>query len=346
MPTPDQFIEGLAEMPGGEVVVKPPRRRRRRWPWVLLVIMVLLLGGAAAYGVIIISNVAKITTNPLDFSGLAADATGRTNILLLGNGDPGHAGEQLTDTIMLLSLDSRTNQVAQVSLPRDLRVDIAGYGFAKINSANVRGGVELTRQTVADTLGIPIHYYVQTNFSGMKGLVDAVGGLDIDVKERLVDADYPCEDNQYKACGLRIEPGLQHMDGARALQYARCRKGTCGNDFGRAARQQEVIGLLRAKLVRWDILLNPTKLAPITAALHNTLETDMGAVQMLLFAQGWQTAGQHHEPIRLVLHTGNGGYLRNGGGSDLVPVDGDFEAIASRVQHIFTIPPQDTDLPD
>jgi LCP family protein required for cell wall assembly len=346
MPTPDQFATALEGQPAP---TPAPRRRRpvRRWRWgrIIAIVLVVALVATAAYGVILFQNVAKISTQPLDFSGLATDTSGRTNVLLLGQGDPGHAGEGLTDTIMVLSIDSHTNRVAQISLPRDLRVNISGYGTSKINAANAYGGIDVAVQTVSQTLDIPIHYYIKTNFGGLKDLVDAVGGIDVDVKERLADPEYPCDDNQYKSCGLVIEPGLQHMNGTRALQYVRCRKGTCGNDFGRAARQQEVIGLVRQKLVQWQTLLNPAKLTPVTAALHSGVTTDMGTIQMLLFARIWQQS-QNNQPIRLVLHTGTGGYLKTSGTSDLVPVDGTFAAIQDRVQNIFTEPTAETDLPE
>lgn len=320
--------------------------RRRRWPKIVAIVLVLVLLAGATYTGLILYNVANISTQPLNLSGLKADETGRTNILVLGVGDKGHAGETLSDTMMVLSIDARTKRVAQVSIPRDLRVKISGYGARKINQANALGGVRLAQQTVSNTLGIPIHYYIQTNFSGLRGMVDAVGGIDVNVKERLRDPDYPCDDNESRVCGIDIEPGLQHMDGMTALKYARCRKGTCGDDFGRAQRQQEVVNLLRGRMVQWRVLLNPVRLAPLTAALKASMQTDMGSLEIAELGNAWRRA-QQHEPIRLVLHTGPGGYLRGSGdSSDLLPADGTFAAIQERVQGIFDLPVQATDLPD
>ncbi len=347
MPTPDQYVSSLdgQDAPALPTPAKPRRPRKRRWlkavGWLLLLVLVAVVG----YGFILANNVAKISTQPFDLAGLATDGGGRTNILVLGVGDPGHSGEKLSDSIMVISLDSQTKRVAQISLPRDLRVQIPGYGFSKINVANALGGTTLAQQTVSDTLGIPIHYYVETNFTGLRDLVDAVGGIEVDVKERLVDTEYPCDDNQYRSCGLDIQPGLQHMDGVMALKYARCRKGTCGNDFGRAERQQEVISLVREKATTWDTLLNPAKLTPVTTALRSGLKTNMSAVQMAQLAWMWQQSGQN-QPVRLVLSTSPGGYLRGAGTSDLVPVGGSFDEIQSRVQNIFTEPTQPGDLPE
>ena len=233
-----------------------------------------------------------------------------------------------------------------MSVPRDLRVNIPGYGEGKINSANADGGVSLAVQTVSETLGVPIQYYVMVDFTGLQKLVDAVGGVDVNVTDRLVDPEYPCADNQYAVCGLDIEPGLQHMDGARALEYVRCRKGTCGNDFGRAARQQEILNLVREKAVKWDVLLNPTKLKPITAAIGGSVQTDMSVRQMLELGWDWQQA-QKNNPIRLVLNYNQGNYLVGdpAGSSDLLPAAGDFSAIQDRVNNIFTEPTLPGDLP-
>jgi LCP family protein required for cell wall assembly len=339
----DDYLEsrpgGLAGGP------KEPGKHRgwlRKLAICLMTMAFVAVVAVLVYGVFLLNNVAKISTNPWDFSGLLAD-NGRTNILVLGSGDPGHAGEKLTDTVMVLSFDKSTKRYAQISIPRDLRVDIPGHGKRKVNTANALGGVGLAQETVSNTLDVPIHYYVQTDFSGLREVVDAVGGLDIDVKEALVDANYPCDDNQYKACGLRIEAGLQHMDGTKVLQYARCRKGTCGNDFGRAARQQEVISLLKDKLLKAETWLRPSSLLAVTEALHKALKTNIGPMQMAYLALQWQQMNKQ-EPVRLVLHTGKDGFLKSSGdSSDLVPADGTFKAIRERVQTLFSDPPAQSD---
>jgi LCP family protein required for cell wall assembly len=348
MPSPDQYLRNLPGEPFTPEIepepVKTPRKRkhgntllkphpwRRTIGWVAFGVLAILV----VYVGYIATIVAKISTNPLNLSGLTVDQSGRTNVLVLGIGDPGHAGQNLSDTIMVLSYDSHSKRIAQVSLPRDLRVPIPGYGSAKINQANADGGPALAEQTVSNTLGIPINYYVKTDFTGLKDIVNAVGGIDLNVKDRLYDPEYPCDDDQYKVCGLDIEPGPQHMDGTKALQYVRCRKGTCGNDFGRAARQQEVLTLVRSKVVSWQVLLNPAKLIPIVTVVRNKVETDMGAWQLAEFGKDWQDASKNR-PLNLVLSTSPGGYLVSAGGSsDLLPRDGTFAQIQAAVQNIFS----------
>src|SRR5713101_4370660 len=170
MPTPEQYVEalptagldGISRRAGGH-----GRRKRhmgRVWPRLLLTFLLLTLAAFVGYVGYIAVNVAKISTQPLQLAGLASDSTGRVNILVLGEGDPGHAGVGLTDTMMVVSLDTKAKRVAQISVPRDLRVNIPGYGSGKINEANADGGVTLAEQVVANTLGIPINYYVKTDF--------------------------------------------------------------------------------------------------------------------------------------------------------------------------------------
>jgi len=124
------------------------------------------------------------------------------------------------------------------------------------------------------------------------------------------------------------------MDGARALEYVRCRKGTCGNDFGRATRQQEVINLVRQKVMNPAVLLNPTKFGAVATAVRNNLTTDLSALNMAQLALLWQQ--QKGQPANLVLSTDPSSYLTSAyGSSDLVPRGGTFDKIQAKIQGIF-----------
>src|SRR5207244_10638311 len=114
----------------------------------------------------------------LDPTQLKGEGNGRVNILLLGVGGAGHDGPNLSDTIMVVSIDPKTKDVAMLSIPRDLYVKIPGHGYGKINAANVYGGPTLAARTVANVIGVPIHYYAVIDFSGFKQAVDSVGGGD------------------------------------------------------------------------------------------------------------------------------------------------------------------------
>ncbi len=210
---------------------------------------------------------------------LKGESSGRVNVLLLGVGDKGHEGENLSDTIMVLSYDVATKQVAMISIPRDLYVKIGEYGSTKINAAHAYGeyykfpggGPALATQTISQVLDIPIHYYARVNFTGFKDVVDAVGGVDIDVKEDLYDPFYPGDDG-LGGGELYIKKGMQHMNGTTALRYARSRETT--SDFDRARRQQQVLVAIKTKVMSTDTLLNPQKIANLASALGNNIKTD------------------------------------------------------------------------
>ena len=187
-----------------------------------------------------------------------AEKEERINILLLGiDQRQGETGPFRTDTMILVSIDPASDTVSMLSIPRDLWVRIPGYGENRINTAHSTGdaenypggGVALAKKTVAQNFGVPVHYYVRINFSGFEQLIDAIGGLDINVETAIHDEEYPTED--YGTMVLDIPAGLQHMDGQTVLRYARSRHGT--GDFNRMARQQIVIRAALDKVLSLDI---------------------------------------------------------------------------------------------
>lgn len=146
-------------------------------------------------------------------TGLKSDRA-RTNVLLLGIGGAGHEGPNLSDTMILASIDREGKDVVLISIPRDLwAADLS----AKINSAYAYGedkngqGLELASETVSKTLGLPIHYAVRLDFNGFIEAVNLVGGLDIDVENTFTDTKYPIADREDDLCGLSIEN--QEIDG-------------------------------------------------------------------------------------------------------------------------------------
>ena len=202
----------------------------------------------------------------------------RVNVLLLGidqrENDP---GPYRTDTMILFSIDPATNAAAMLSIPRDLWGSIPGYGEQRINMAHFigdyqdypGGGVALAKKTVWYALGVPVHYYVRINFSGFERAVDAIGGLDIEVKQTIHDETYP--DGNYGTMLVHIDAGTQHMDGKTALQFARSRHGS--SDFDRMARQQQVIMAIRDKVIGMDIPLSA--IPNLIEILGDTVQTDL-----------------------------------------------------------------------
>lgn len=140
-----------------------------------------------------------------------------------------------SDTIMLGIIDPENSKVSLLSIPRDLRVEIPGEeGHDKMNAAFAIGGVDLTAQTIEEVFGIPIEYYATINFKGFQEMVDAVGGIEVDVEKDLSFSD------RITHSRFSLEEGVQNLNGIEALNYARFR-GDGEGDFGRMRRQQQVI---------------------------------------------------------------------------------------------------------
>jgi polyisoprenyl-teichoic acid--peptidoglycan teichoic acid transferase len=295
--TPVKFSRNKRfQRPGNRVddVAKKAKRKkiRRTIIWVSVVIIVGALGffGFRAYQSInrIFANGSG---NVLDlFNGnsgkaLKGESRGRTNILLLGVGDPGHDGENLTDSILILSIDYKTNSVAMFSIPRDTYVKIPGNGSTKINAANVYGenkqkgsGPALVKEVVQNTFGIPIDYYVLVNFSGLKQAVDAVGGVTVNVENTFCDYNYPTE---YKGDTSTVcfTAGPQNMNGVKALQFSRSRHalGVEGSDFARGKRQQRVLIALKEKMLSTNTTYNPKVVLDLINVLGSNVKTDFQA---------------------------------------------------------------------
>jgi hypothetical protein len=186
---------------------------------------------------------------------------------------------------------------------------------------------------------VPIDYYVKANFTGLKEAVDAVGGIDINVKDALSDPEYPCDKNQYKSCGFKLAAGQTKMDGTTALKYARCRKGTCGDDFGRALRQQEVLQAVRTKAMSMDTLSNPKKLNDLISAFSNNIKTDMSLSEIQRAYQISKDISQDNI-FDIVFSIKPNGFLKSDpSSSDLLPASGNFDEIKKFVENIFKVGP-------
>jgi len=197
-------------------------------------------------------------------------------------------GPGLTDTMIVAALDPQRGTAALISLPRDLWVEIPGYGPHKINQAFMLGewkaypggGPALMMETVGDLLGVQIDHYVQVNFDAFVTLVDAVEGVKVDVQERiLVDPD-PSVDGDMK----RLKTGIQVLRGDLALGYVRTRS-TPEGDFGRAKRQQQVLVSLQEKLFTYKILPRLIRQLPsLYRDLNEDVETNLTLKQIATLA--------------------------------------------------------------
>lgn len=195
----------------------------------------------------------------------------KKNIIVLGvderpeEDDPGRS-----DTLFVVMLDTNNKNVSLLSIPRDTRVHIPKYGFDKINHAYPLGGQKLTQRTVEEFLGIKVNNYVMVDFKGFEGLVDAIGGVDIDVEENMYYRD------SWDGFTVDLKKGKQHMDGKTAIQYVRYRDEE--GDIGRVRRQQRFIMAMYEKIASEQLLKNIPGLAKQLTAM---IKTDMNVADMI-----------------------------------------------------------------
>lgn len=178
-----------------------------------------------------------------------------------------------SDTLMVATIDPEKKAAALLSIPRDTRVKIRGHGYDKINHAYAFGGHNLTKESVEQLLGTPIHYYFLIDTKAFERIIDAIGGVDIHVEKRMYYED-PWDDDGGLVIDLRA--GLQHMDGKTAIQYVRYRDEE--GDIGRISRQQKFIKAVMEKISSPGII---TKLPAIIKEVSSAIETDMSVTKMI-----------------------------------------------------------------
>ncbi len=223
-------------------------------------------------------------------SRLKVDAYGHTNILILGTAGGENDGADLTDTIIVASMDPESKLVSMVSIPRDLWIEDPIVGSSKINElyfwakryydGDSEKGIEHMKSKIETLTGVPIHYWVSVNFNGFTDLIDAIGGIDIEVEEAIYDPYYP-KDGTILYEPFSISAGLHHLDGETALKYARSRKTT--SDFDRANRQQEIIYAIKEKALQANVILNPSRIEDIMEVLSDNVETNITIKEILTF---------------------------------------------------------------
>jgi LCP family protein required for cell wall assembly len=277
---------------------------------------------------------------------LKGEKTGRINILIIGI----DKAASLTDTIILVSIDPGKKddepKVALISIPRDLGVPIKGFGIQKINGAYSLGetagyegtGIDLIKATVSDVFAQPIHYYLAADFEGFKQAIDAVGGVEVDVKKAINDPFFPDTGAGYQS--YSISAGPQHLNGTEALKYARSRQTT--TDFDRAARQQQILLALRDKAISNEVLLRPDRLKGLQEALSEHVVTDIEFGEAVKLAEIAMVVDENNIK-RHVLDNTTGNFLvaDTSNGYFLLPESGNFDSIRAFIRDIF-IKKQDT----
>jgi LCP family protein required for cell wall assembly len=298
----------LVQAPPGQASKNRPHKKKGRYPiWVraavaaLLVLLILTGAGSYYYYTNFASPVGNIVgqSAPLlkgqDDPNQGRDSTnilsgGRINILLLGSDtDAKFQNGYLAQTDIVVTIDPATKSVGMLSIPRDLFINVPGYGMMKLDEAYYYGqaynngnGVGLSRLTISQDFGIPINYYAWVGLSGFIKVVDTAGGVDIDATHPITDDVYPDDtgdsQNAYAYKRLYIPPGPQHLDGLHALEYVRSRHADLVGDFGRSARQQQILSNLKTRLVNSSII---SRLPELAKDMNGYLKTDMQILQVV-----------------------------------------------------------------
>jgi LCP family protein required for cell wall assembly len=239
-----------------------------------------------------------------------------TTVLLLGtdNGEVGRAGDRHSDSMMLMRSDPSHHRMYYLSIPRDLVVPIPGSSTQKINAAMQIGGPALAIRTVHSFTGLPINHVVVINFADFKDLIDALGGITVNVPKPIRSNRFDCPYSTQARCekwqGWRFPKGSQHMNGQRALIYSRIRENSLNpadNDITRGARQQAVMDATLAQMTSVGELLS---MPWDGGTIAKPLTTDMSAWQLVQF--GW---ARFRSSAGTAIHCRLGGDL-GGGGTD------------------------------
>lgn len=216
------------------------------------------------------------------------DGKSRISILLLGldyRDWVARKGAPRSDTMILVSIDPVTRQVSMLSIPRDLWVEIPGFGHNRINTAYMfgessrlpGGGPALAIRVVEDLVGVSIQYYAVVDFSTFEYLIDEIGGIDVLVTERL-------KISPIGRMSFYLDPKAHHLDGAQTLAYARVRKAS-GGDFGRAQRQQQVAFAILDKVVGAEMIPTLVAKAPkLYQKLSSGIITNLSLEEMISLA--------------------------------------------------------------
>ncbi len=283
--------------------------RRANWKKVLkrtaTLAAVFLLLAAGWLGWQFYENSSKVfggDTNLLGFlqsKKLRGEDQGQVNILIGGvsTDNPGHQGSALTDSIMMISLDTKTNKAFLLSIPRDLWVDIPGYGYGKINAANAygdednfseaglpSGGMGLLAKVINESFELPVHYYAKVNYGALRDAVDAVGGITVDIKSSDKRGLFDPNINYVDKGPLKLANGPQKLDGQTALNLARARGdptndgrvayGFERSDFTRTMHQRQMILALKERISSGSVVTNPLKVGQLFDVVGKNTKTD------------------------------------------------------------------------
>lgn len=266
---------------------------------VVVAILVVALGGGSAFAIWKNSVNEKLTKgNKTDEELLAINDALKTDkdmtftepfyMMLIGTDEAEDSDEDMhrSDTNIVVRVDPQANLATMVSIPRDTKIDIDGYGTNKFNAAYAYDGAAGAVREANQLLGVEISHYAEVNFGKLKDLVDAVGGVDVNVTERVDDPDADGTSAHPEWPRVIIEEGEQHLDGNQALVFARSRAYADG-DFTRTANQRMLIMAIVDKV----LALNATDLLGVIQAASQCVTTDLAVGDIAALAQQFQDEG-------------------------------------------------------
>jgi LCP family protein required for cell wall assembly len=246
------------------------------------------------FGGNIVSNISSLFSSTVPLKG---ESTGRVNILLAGDSsdDPGHDGAVLTDSILIISIDTKNHTAFMLSIPRDLWVNIPGWSWQKINAANAaygtnfpgypQNGMGQLEHIIVTDLGIPINYYALSDYGAFKDAVNAVGGVSVDITS-------PDPRGLYDPnADLNLPNGIVNLNGQEALNLARARGdgygsyGFTSSDFDRTTHQRLLFTAIAKKAKSVGVLTNPVKIGDLFNAFGNNIKTDLTLQNVLRLVQ-------------------------------------------------------------
>lgn len=301
---------------------KSGRFRRAMRKSTAMLVMVFLLGAGFLLGAAYLratsifqgGDTALALSDEIDPSQLKGEGDGRVNILLMGRGGPGHTAPDLTDTIILASIDPIQKEAGLVSIPRDFYVQAPGGGSTKINAvysnakqyalyqgksetAAADAGIQAIETTIEGVTGLPVHYYAMIDFRGFEKAINVVDGIDINVKTPVYE-DMIINNVPYQ---LNVSKGWQHFNGKKALAYSRSRHTSARGDFDRSERQREVIVALQNKVMTLGTFGNPVRMAQLFDTFGKHIRTNLSVDDVMrLYSLGGEIDSSQVKSVGLV----------------------------------------------
>ncbi len=214
---------------------------------------------------------------------LLSDENERINSIFLGIPGQNNDAPNLTDTLMIMSVNKNTNDGFLLSIPRDLLVKIPETNFyTKINNLYQENGIDSIQTVLSEITGLSFDYNIVIDLEGVKQIINEVGGIDIFIEKEIYDPAFPGQNNSYQL--FTLGKGWQHLDGISALKYIRTRYGA-GSDFARMGRQQKILIALKEKIASLHPLRNLTIISNIWQAFNNHFQTNLSLQNIKTFLE-------------------------------------------------------------